>query len=310
MSLCYRSGMRPSLIVMPVLVCVPFGLAIRATTNRVTPEEQAAGLRVRMQIREAADESRAIAIRAEAIASLHQIYGAKPAQLGELFEGLALGMPRSAVDETRLLAYRYEPMTIAAVSEYDVVARIEISPHGDDDLCHELHVQLAAAWGKPLHDHWLDPATHQRASRGEHPCVTFAKYTPLAEWIGDHKPEWLALVGTSVAKLRQQELVDQADQFDDDSLVWVRPGLEGSDDPLRFTARVARGTIVGVSVDVRADDDTVTAVFDRLEHALGKAEEVDGVSTFPGAPVVRFQRLDREHAEIRIGKPEAPESDL
>ena len=301
--------MRPSLIVMPVLVCVPFGLAIRATVNRVTPEEAAEAIRARNVIRDEVDILHTVQQRSEWTESLRQLYGAKPAQLGPRFDGITLGMPYGAVDESRFKKTTDMPVSIVVAPEYEVVARVEVRSE-DRELCHELHARLVAAWGPSANEQWFDPASHQRATARSYPCLTFAKYTPLVEWIGDKKPEWLALVGTRVEKLRQQETVEQADQFDDDSLVWMRPALEGGDEPLRFTARVARGEIVGATIDVRSDDNTITAVFDRLEHVLGKAKEIAGASTFAGTPVVKFVRLDRQHAEIRIGNSEEPESDL
>lgn len=309
MSLCYGSGMRPSLIVMPVLVCVPFGLAIRETMTRVTPEETAEGIRARNVIRDEVDVLHTVQRRSEWTESLHQLYGAKPAQLGPMFDGITLGMPYGAVDESRFKKTNDVPISIVVIPEYEAVAGIEVRSN-DQELCHELRARVVAAWGPSANEQWFDPATHQRATVRAYQCLSFAKYTPLAEWIGDKKPEWLALVGTKVDKLRQQETVEQADQFDDDSLLWQRPPLEGGIEPMRFTARVARGTIVGVTIDVRSDDETITAVFDRLERSLGKAKELEGVSTFPGTPLVKFQRLDRQHAEIRVGNADAPESDL
>jgi hypothetical protein len=170
---------------MSVVTAVPFGLGIRdALTRRpaVVPDVAAQQQR---EVEEYEAQARRDAIQrelkvAERMARLDQLFGAKPAEMGALFEGIELGANADTFqpDPVRRRiekASRGGFLDVRFNTDATTLHAVWIVIEDSDDACNRLRSKLQAAWGDG--EVWIDPATHQRAGLIAEPCtLTFDRY--------------------------------------------------------------------------------------------------------------------------------------
>src|SRR5262245_15662579 len=157
-----------STIVMGLVTCVPFALAIRqgAPSHHTDDDdevdaEMAMARDAQMRADVAATKARAAEARAE---ELHRLYGAEPATLGLLFGGIELGTPEVTPTQERNVR-TFVGGTIELQTDDSGLYAIRIRLHDD---CDTLDTKLGDTWG-PGHTTpnggtvWINPAKHSRA---------------------------------------------------------------------------------------------------------------------------------------------------
>jgi hypothetical protein len=242
-----------SLLVMPLVAAIPFGLAVRDTIHQRAADERGAQLAMHEQLQRAADQA-ATAGRRARFAALHDLYGARPASRGP-----------------------------AAREDAIVVG------HRGEDVCEELDTQLRAGWGQPARPAtWLDATAHTRATFEVADCtLRFSSYTPLAEWIPDTgAPAWLGLIGVPARSI-QGELTGDTLVWHAPALDCVAC----ADAPITFTARVIRGRIASVRIAITATAPEFIDIETRLQHALGELPADTFYTVWDGPPRVELENV-------------------
>src|SRR5690349_18885452 len=160
-----------SLIVMPLLTAVPFGLAIhdqagkKAVASVVAgPEDEARRDRERLAeyeaaaAREAAEHANASAVR---LAKLDTVFGKDTASLGSLFGGARLGAAIPAALPDVLAASTRDGFLLPSFQQTDAMlasVHVEIVDSDNLDACQKLRDKLVATWGPSSRGVWLGPA--------------------------------------------------------------------------------------------------------------------------------------------------------
>jgi hypothetical protein len=284
-----------SVIVMSLVTAVPFGLGIRDTLNHkgAHADDELSGLdfgggrsaRERQRAldeyeaemrREAADREARAKARLE---KLDQLYGAKPAQMGALLDGITLGAGAGSFQPENVRqrienASRDGLLFVAFDTDAKALKGVEVrltSDYESGDVCEKLDEKLTAAWGKPTNGAWLDPATHQRATLDHEVCLLrFDTYAEPGDWVAQLP---LSGVGTSIDKLAEQVGGD----YEDGELTWHLPGLRYGKGATILTALSENGKVTGIRIDVGADFDSMLAVRDALSAKLkAQPQKQDG----------------------------------
>jgi hypothetical protein len=278
----------PSVIVMSVVTAVPFGLGVRDTLKHkdVTAEEYdgldfGEGRSARERSRELEEyeaEARREQLEREAkskerIAQLDQLVGAKPAQMGSLFDGIVLGAGAGSFqpENVRLRienATRDGFMSVSFDADAKALNGIDVivgSDYDSSDACEELLKKLDAKWGSPTNNAWLDPATHQRASFDTDSCkLRFDRYVEPTDWVAALP---IAAVGSSTAKFTAQLTAGDVDQ-NDERVVWTSPGVGYGKGPSHYEAWITNGKVTGFTMSGDSDFDTILAVRDAMSAKL------------------------------------------
>lgn len=281
----------PSVIVMSVVTAVPFGLGIRDTLKHqdAGADELDDGFDFGSRKRSARERAELAAYEAELareaaereaqnrarIATLDQLYGAAPAAMGSLFEGLTLGAAGAFPPEyvrTRIeRANRDGFVTVSFDTDATSLTGVEVTVISDyevGDACDTLDDKLVAAWGKSTNGVWLNPATHQRAALDLDDCrLRFDRYLDAAEWVAQLP---LSAIGAAPATLVAQVT---AGTIDDDGtrVFWNAPGVRYGKTVSDIEAYVEGGKVVGFKATVDTDFDSMLGMRDALAAKL-KAE--------------------------------------
>ena len=296
---------------MSLVTAVPFGLAIRDTVRHPSANEDAldfdgshararalAAEQARWEAEERAAQARHEAARAKAI---HALYGAAPASLGSVFDGIHLGAPSTEFqpDAARRAIQALESESGIEVAFDTDFAQLRGITVDLGDTCDDLATQLRAAWGASPWATWRAP-DGQRAHLDTDACsLTFDRSVDAAAWVDLDKTAVvpLALVGRPASDLDGHV----ADDSDDTGMSWRGPGLGMGNGGTEVQVDVENAKIVAVSAEVDADPGTIQAVQDRLTTLLHGAPAVDGqVATWKGPPEVTLE-VDGNHLRLVAG---------
>lgn len=281
----------PSVIVMSVLTAVPFGLGIRDTLkhNDAGADELDDGFDFGSRKRSARERAELAAYEAELareaaereaqnrarLATLDQLYGATPASMGSMFDGITLGAAGSFQPEhvrTRIeRANRDGFVTVSFDADAKTLTGVEAAISSDyelDDACDTLDEKLVAAWGKSTNGVWLDAATHQRAALDFDDCrLRFDRYLDAADWVAQLP---LSAIGASAEKFFAQMPAGSI-EYDGNRMFWNAPGVRYGKTASDIEAYVEDGKIVGFKATVDTDFDSMLGMRDTLTAKL-KAE--------------------------------------
>lgn len=287
----------PSVIVMALATAVPFGLGVRdALKHAGASVEDSFGdsldFRARRE-REARERAYEAEMRAEQMARearakqrigrLDQLYGAKPAAMGTLLDGIQLGADAGSFQpehvRQRIEDVRREGLIHVS---YDVDATsldaVEISIASDDetgDVCAQLDDKLRAAWGPSTNGVWLDSAAHQRATLDLDGCsLRFDRYLEPSEWAAQLP---LSAVGANAEKFA--DTLGGSAAVDDDHIAWSLPGLRYGRTSTKLEAFVDKGKITAIKATVDSDYDAMLAVRDAISATLKTQPKQQGEGT-------------------------------
>ncbi len=319
-----------SVFVMSVVTAVPFGLGIRDTlkSKDVSAEEYGddidfGGGRDRAARERALAEYEAEARREQAereakaaqrIATLDQLVGEKPAQMGALFEGIALGAGAGSFQPEHVRR-RIENVTRDGFIsvQFDADAKslnaIDVILNADyetSDACEKLDDKLTAKWGSPTNRAWLDPSTHQRATFDDDTCkLRFERYVEPADWVAQLP---LTAIGMSAEKFGDVTL---AGNYEDDGehLFWTTPGVGYGNAATRFDAFVKNGKIVGFQATSQSDFDSTLAIRDAISAKLKAQPKMTGddyddsisIYEWKKRVPVSLETLDGSRFTLRVG---------
>ncbi|HEY5948727.1 MAG TPA: hypothetical protein VIV40_24720 [Kofleriaceae bacterium] len=302
-----------SVIVMSLVTAVPFGLGVRDTlkhkdaissdddfgdsldfgSKRSARESRAELEQYEAEMRREAQEREDKA--KERIAKLDQLFGAKPAQMGRLFDGIVLGAGAGSFqpEDVRLRienASRDGMMYVTFDADGKALNGVDVkltSDYESGDLCEKLDDKLSAAWGKSTNGAWLDAATHQRASLEQDECtLRFDQYAEPAAWVAQLP---LSVVGMPAEKLADQ--IGGAGEYEGDDLQWHVPGIGYGKSAAKIRTYAANGKIVGFIVTVDTDFDSMLAVRDALSTKLkAQPKLVDGGDDYGSYKTYEWKR--------------------
>jgi hypothetical protein len=314
----------PSVIVMSLVTAVPFGLGVRdALKHGGASVEDAFGdsldFRARRD-REAPErayeaEMRAAQMEREArakqrIARLDQLYGAKPAAMGTLLDGIQLGADAGSFQPEHVrqrIANASRDGLISVSYDVDATALNAVnvaitSDYDAGDVCDKLDDKLKAAWGKSTNGVWLDPAAHQRATLDLDSCtLRFDRYLEPSDWAAQLP---LAVVGTNAEKFA--DTLGGSAEIDDDHIAWSLPGLRYGKTPTKLEAFVDKGQITAIKATVDSDYDAMLAVRDAISATLKTQPKQLGEGTaflvWKRKPEVVLQDFGHGSFSVLVGK--------
>jgi len=323
-----------STIVMAVLTCIPFGLAIRDTvTGKPTThrdvdgdddrddsgyDAEYAAAEARREAEEA-ETARLEQIKQERLrSSRRSLFGAEVATLGTGFGGITLGMPeadlRSEAITTLEVATSVDVELLPNVTLDGLVIQAERGASDDEksEMCSRLGEDLREAWGKGLTDdyerrYWVNPTTSTRASihPGDDDCkLRFERFVAPKDWVNktrtSHVPVWL--VGQSIAKLRQH-LAGRSELDDTDpSVRWLGLGVGAGSGEARFEAYLARGKVIAITVRADTLEATYEEVLAQLTALYGEPLEDDDGLHWKGRPAIRIDTREGAGVALTIGQ--------
>jgi hypothetical protein len=276
-----------STIVMGLVTCIPFALAIRqGTPNRHADDddevdaEMAMARDAQMRADMAARKAHAEEAKAE---ELHRLYGAEPATPGLLFGGIELGMPEITPTQERNL-HTFAAGTVTTQLGDTGLEAIRVRLHDD---CDTLETKLTDTWGPgtttPSGTVWLNPAKHSRARI--HSCsLIFDQYATVEEWIAKSDKSIVPLwaIGQPAEKLTDA-LTRPPGDAKASRFPWTAVGVGIGSDVTHLSAEIDHGRIAGINAIVSAEAPTITAVRDQLVSLFGeprppKAPDPDDVA--------------------------------
>ena len=303
-----------STIVMGLVTCVPFALAIHAGTGNRHPDEpeeeeaeMALAHEAQMRADEAARQRQAAESRAE---DIHRLYGTEPATPGLLFGGIHLGAPEVTPAQERNVR-TFEGGSIALQTDDTGLYQISISLHADCDV---LERKLKESWGPGTRTEggmvWLDPATHTRALFHSSPeCeLLYDQYATADEWISKEDSSIVPLwaLGQPAEKLTDA-LTLPPSAAKKAQLTWIARGVGATGERTHLTATFAGGKVVGLVATAAAANrhavhEQMVALFDEPKSPAAADDVYDGVEQWDGKPPVRFAMTD-SGLTLSIGAP-------
>ena len=281
-------------IVMGVLTCVPFGLAVRETVKGVekplTSEErfhlEMAKIEARRAEREAAreaeearEEAALAAKHAQVIVTLH---GPTAGTLGSAFAGVALGGPASAGNE---LDARLAPLRLAheldlyALGDGVTLQSMFIKPtmHHDETsaFCTQLEESLTGAWGDAVTDRhdrqiWVNAELAQRAIFDDSDgCeLKVEKYTPLARWFDRSPKSIVPLWAIGQPTTRLVASLGARATVEDHEVTWSGLGIGAGVGSTNLRAVVKDGRISAIIASAETDGETQEEVVRHISAVL------------------------------------------
>lgn len=325
----------PSLIIMSLVTATPFGLAIRDTLTKKPMIEMddgdPYGLDLRTSSRhdreeyeryeaemekEAAEKAEK---RIEATARLSMLFGAKPATLGALFDGIRLGADSSsfqpesararieAESDKGFITVSFDTDSTALRGVNIAISSGEYDTAADESMCRSLHDKLVAAWGPGTKGTWLDETKHQRvvlSSEGR--CtLDFERTLQPAEWLAMVPAD---LVGKA-AKVLDDYATNNAISFedeDDETARWYIPAMGIASGQTTITAMIVNRKVVGLRVSGAGDWDSIVAVRDALTKKLNAKpvhDEDNDTYTWKHKPAAQMTVIEGDdHFDLLIGK--------
>lgn len=331
-----------STIVMAVLTCVPFGLAIRDTVNGTAPVargddgEYGSDDSDDYEAEYAAAEARRVALEAEEEATerLEQaqheqlrvarrsLFGAEVATLGSGFDGISLGMNEDDIRLPAVAALENATDVDVELLSNGTLDWILIKPEDDaseddsSELCTELGQDLQDAWGRGKTEdyerrYWVNPIAKTRVSlSAADGCrLSFDRYAEPKDWVSKAKtsivPIWL--VGQPIAKLREHIGTRTELENTDSEASWLGLGVGTGSGEARFQAHLAKGKVVAVTAAADTLDATREDIVAQLTALYGAPIEDDDGVHWKSRPAI--QVTDYEGAGVRVTVGKIPDSE-
>jgi hypothetical protein len=322
-----------STIVMAVLTCIPFGLAIRDTVNGKVPAPRDDG---DSDYAGDSDDYVAEYARAEALREAEEaeterleqqeqerlrtarrdLFGAEVATLGSGFRGISLGMPESEMRSEAFTALEVATRVDIEPLANDKLDWIMIKPDRDasedesSELCDKLGRDLQEAWGRGQTEdyerrYWVNPTTGTRAWLQPEECqLSFERFAEPKAWVTKTKtsivPIWL--VGQSIAKLREH--IGTRAEFEDteSSVRWLGLGVGTGSGEARFEAFLAKGKVVAITAATSTFETTRDEVTELLTAMYGPPIDDDEGVHWKSRPVIQLTDHDGAGIALTIGK--------
>jgi hypothetical protein len=303
-------------IVLAVMTCIPFGLAIRDTVTGkydLPPDDERDSLEDLGESREYEEEDyREVAARREAEESEHRaaiaefearqesdrawraelvksLYGAELASLGSAFESITLGgaIGEGAVESSPDIDLMLLDDGLATHTLY-----IKIQDSADT-MCSTLGRELPAAWGAPRRltgrSIWINNHTQTRAVFDPRTCeLRYEKLTDLASWLSKSEDSLVPLwaVGKPAQKLIDALGARTSSTIEDEQITWSVRGLGAGLGPTQMIADVKQRKIVSIVASVQTDPTTQDQVIGHVSQLTGKQPDDQGVwKSTPGIAV-------------------------
>lgn len=301
-----------STIVMALVVCVPFGFAVRSSLQESDDDdsseelekfgaEQEAIAEAEARARAQAEEREAEEFEKRAREAVRGLYGAEPATLGTAFSNIKLGASEDAFTAPTL-----DGVSIDPTFEHGRLASVSITP----DDCAPLAQQLTKAWGlgasTDVARHWIHPLLHQRATLGEaDDCVLeLEPYVDPAQWINKSKtstvPLWaLGMTRDKLLRTLGNRELDQAE----DEISWTETGLGYGEGYTSIIAVFENNKVVTVIAMSKSAEVTRDALEEHLTTLYGQPTG-DAELRWAKKPPIQLQRLDGYSVYVTAGKPE------
>ncbi len=269
-----------SVIVLPLILAVPFGLAIRDSLKGSDPaseEERAKREHGELEVREhdqqiAAERDqyeRAKQVEQERGVQLASLIGKEPVSLGSAFGSPQLGVATTievdhAVDQLLL-----DHQGVTGLDGKLVSYTFSI----DGEQCPALRAQLATAWG---HGDsvvgaddlvvWVDPANHWRAAirRADLVCVVdFTRTVEDSAWVEGAFPKVLGKTLPQAEKLL-------GPLTNPEIPLWYLAGSPAGHDATTLEAQLESGKLTGTSASAAMSEEDAAAIVKLVTKRLGK----------------------------------------
>jgi hypothetical protein len=281
-----------SVIVLPLILAVPFGLAIRdslhgddragtAAKAAAAAADRDATMHAELVAAEREQYERGERLAAERHAWLAALIGSEPATLGPALAHAQLGELASAADVT-------VPRNPAVQGSSTELARdgsvLEVALTIERASCRDLRETLVDAWGEahPLDASssvWIDPAHHRRASlldRAGECTLSFDRIVGDAAWVAMVVPGVLRKTTAQATKLFGAQ-TRNADG--DDS--WHLAGPPAGAGSTELSAELSdAGTIDRTRISVTVSDEQAAALIDAISKQLGRQPVRDDASSY------------------------------
>ena len=282
----------PSVIVLPLILAVPFGLAIRDSLHGDDRAGAAARTAAAAADLEATQHAELVAaereqyergerLAAERHAWLGALIGSEPATLGPALAHTQLGELASANDVT-------VPQSPAVVASSIQLARdgtvLEVALAIEKASCRDLRDTLVKAWGEahPLDASsaiWIDPAHHRRASvldRDGECTLSFDRVVGDAAWVAMVLPGVLGETSAHATKL----FGAQTRSADGDD-AWHLAGPAAGAGSTEVSAETSEsGKIDRAQIRVIVSDEQAAALIGAISKQLGRQPVRDDASSY------------------------------
>ncbi|MDB4960514.1 MAG: hypothetical protein JWP01_513 [Myxococcales bacterium] len=193
------------------------------------------------------------------LARLHEVYGAKPAQMGFLVDDIQLGAKGDWSRERGSVYQQIAPrlgdglLDVSFDDREGTLTEVTIVLPGEfnEEVLEKLEQDLTSAWGRSPTKIWYDPTTRQRANLASKlNTLTFTHYRDPIDWVNELP---LAMIGTPVEKV----IATKGAHRSEDGLVWNGLGLPTGTGDTEFVAYTGAKKVIAISVHVRGDSETV-----------------------------------------------------
>ena len=287
-------------IVMGVLTCVPFGLAVRETVKGVerpiTQQERIERDLARLQVDREAREleyERTEQKLADERAAKHKtvigmLVGKERASLGAAFDGATLGESEAKVaalgDKLEQMRSRYE-LDLFTLGDGQTFQSIFIKPTMRYDeaaeFCATLEQTIEGTWGDghlDAHDRsiWLDQARGQRAvfDEGNGCELKIEKFAPLASWFSKTQESIVPLWAIGQPVKRLEALLGAARVTTEESETsWAGLGIGNGVGATNLRAVAKNGKIVAIQASAETDSVTQDEVYQHISKLMGREPE-------------------------------------
>jgi hypothetical protein len=318
-----------STVVMALLACIPFGLAIRDTLREPAPPDvdqhdgdedgdgavQLAKDEAEQAEREAAREVAEQQAQAARKTALSDLLGAEPATLGAVLGAIQLGERDHQVMQRvldRFAAERSAKAYAVAFHGADELRGVEITPSGDDRdaACTDLQARLTEVWGEGQYDagiegtHWANAARGQRATLIEAgTCtVTIEKFVPVASYLSKAATSTIPLwaIGSPAKKLADSL---PGAEHADDTLSWETAGVGAGLGTTKLMARVGGGKVTSIAAYTEMAPATSDAVTEQLRTLYGEPTDDHGRLVWSKQPSITLDLTTTATTAIFVGDP-------
>jgi hypothetical protein len=207
------------------------------------------------------------------------VFGAGPAQLGPLFDGVRLGAPAASYEPDAVKRARMKVEADGGLRvryEVDSVELVAVNVTVRGALGVDCKTKLESTWGEPtvhqMEPIWLDPAAHQRAVMQEHDscAIRFDRYDDPHAWV-ERLP--ISAINAPVKQLK----LDPSAYVTEHEIDWRGPGLGGGHAATNYTMTIEKGNVTDVLVHGDADLESLDDVRNLLTARLGsQPKETEG----------------------------------
>jgi hypothetical protein len=275
------SGMRipPSAIVLPLILAVPFGFAIRDSlrgTDRAGEEAKAKQALVEL---EAKEHEETLAAEREQYERTTQLAKERAVVFGSLL-GREPGSLGSAVGDHQLAELASLPLDPAVdrvildraerTANDGKLVSVAFTISDKPELCSELRAAMAARWGHSQswdRDDmvWVDGAHHQRAGIRTVDAMCVVDFTRIVDdtaWVEAALPKVLG-------KTRSQAEQLLGPPPNPELSAWYSPGPPAGHDATTLSVAVEGGRVMGTVATASVSDDEAAAIINAVTNKLG-----------------------------------------